>query len=121
AQELRSEFCLAIRGQVSKRLAGRERTDMPTGLIEVHASELQIFNRCPTPPFDVAETPGMELANEDLRMTYRFLDLRRPSQQKMLSLRHQMIKTIRDDLSAQGFLEIETPFLGKSTPEGARD
>ncbi|MFL5327722.1 MAG: aspartate--tRNA ligase [Gemmataceae bacterium] len=120
-RELRSEFCIAVKGMVSRRLAGKERTDMPTGLVEVQATDLHIFNRCPTPPFEISEPPGTELANEDLRMAHRYLDLRRPTQQRMLGLRHQLIKTIRDDLSAQGFLEIETPFLGKSTPEGARD
>lgn len=121
ARELRGEFCLAVRGVVAKRLAGKTRADLPTGMIEVQASELIILNRCPTPPFEIAELPGTELANEDLRLQYRYLDLRRPSAQRMLILRHQMIRTIREHLSADGFLEIETPFLGRSTPEGARD
>src|SRR5262245_12993950 len=121
AQELRTEFCVAVKGKVEKRLAGKERKDLATGAIEVKAEELAIFNRCPTPPFEVSELPGVELANEDLRLTYRYLDLRRPSLQRVLTLRHTMIKAIRDHLSAQGFLEIETPFLGRSTPEGARD
>jgi aspartyl-tRNA synthetase len=121
SQELRSEFCIAVRGTVSRRLKGQERPQLPTGLIEVQATELKVFNRCPTPPFEVAEHPGLELANEDLRLQYRYLDLRRLSQQRLLILRHRMIKAIRDHLSADGFLEVETPFLGKSTPEGARD
>jgi len=121
AQELRTEFCVAVKGKVEKRLAGKERKDLATGAIEVKAEELVVFNRCPTPPFEVSESPGVELANEDLRLTYRYLDLRRPSLQRVLTLRHTMIKAIRDHLSAQGFLEIETPFLGRSTPEGARD
>ncbi len=121
AKELRSEFCVAVRGQVAKRLPGKEKPDLATGAIEVKAGELVILNRCPTPPFEVNEHPGTELANEDLRLQYRYLDLRRPSLQRILMLRHRMIKVIRDHLSAQGFLEIETPFLGRSTPEGARD
>jgi aspartyl-tRNA synthetase len=121
AQELRAEYCVAVKGKISKRLAGKERADLPTGAVEVKAEELVVFNRCPTPPFEVSELPGVELANEDLRLQYRYLDLRRPSLQRVLALRHTMIKAIRDHLSAQGFLEIETPFLGRSTPEGARD
>lgn len=121
AQELRTEFCIAVKGKVEKRLAGKERKDLATGAVEVKAEEVLIFNRCPTPPFEVSELPGVELANEDLRLTYRYLDLRRPSLQRVLTLRHTLIKSIRDHLSAQGFLEVETPFLGRSTPEGARD
>jgi aspartyl-tRNA synthetase len=82
---------------------------------------MDVLNRCPTPPFEVTEFPGDELANEDLRLQYRYLDLRRPALQRVLALRHVMIKAIRDHLSARGFLEIETPFLGRSSPEGARD
>jgi aspartyl-tRNA synthetase len=121
AQELRSEYCIAVKGTVSKRLPGKENRNLDTGDIELKATELVILNRCPTPPFEVAELPNTELANEDLRLQYRYLDLRRPSLQRILMLRHQMIKVIRDYLSAQEFLEIETPFLGRSTPEGARD
>ena len=94
---------------------------MPTGDIEVKAQELTILNRCPTPPFEITEFPGEELANEDLRMQYRYLDLRRGSIQRTLMLRHRVCKVIRDFLDAQGFLELETPLLGRSTPEGARD
>jgi aspartyl-tRNA synthetase len=121
AQELRSEFCVAIKGTVAKRLPGKENRNLPTGEIELKATELVILNRCPTPPFEVAELPNTELANEDLRLQYRYLDLRRPSLQRVLMLRHQMIKVIRDHLSGLEFLEVETPFLGRSTPEGARD
>lgn len=121
ARELRGEFCVAVRGKVEARLAGKQRKDLPTGMIEVQATELIVLNRCPALPFEINEMPGNELANEDLRLQYRYLDLRRPSQQKLLTLRHQMIRTIREHLSADGFLEVETPFLGRSTPEGARD
>lgn len=121
AQELRGEFVVAIKGNVVPRLSGKENPDLPTGMVEVKAEELRILNRCPTPPFDVTELPGQELANEDLRLQYRYLDLRRPSLQRTLTIRHRMNKVMRDYLDNQGFLEIETPLLARSTPEGARD
>src|SRR5579864_3076381 len=121
AQELRSEFVLAIYGTVAHRLAGKENEDLATGKIEVHAEKLEILNRCPTPPFEVTEFAEQELANEDLRLQYRFLDLRRTSLQRTLMMRHRMNKVIRDHLDNLGFLELETPLLGRSTPEGARD
>ncbi|HYV34898.1 MAG TPA: aspartate--tRNA ligase [Gemmataceae bacterium] len=121
AQEIRNEFVLSVKGAVRSRLPGKHNPKLPTGDIEVKAHELAILNRCPTPPFEMTEFPGEELANEDLRMTYRYLDLRRVSIQKTLMLRHRICKSIRDYLDAQGFLELETPLLGRSTPEGARD
>src|SRR5262245_32053648 len=121
ARELRSEWVIAVKGTVEHRLPGKENPKLATGTIEVKAEEMQILNRCPTPPFAVTEFPGDELANEDLRLQYRYLDLRRPSLQRTLMLRHRMNKVIRDYLDSQGFLELETPLLGRSTPEGARD
>jgi aspartyl-tRNA synthetase len=121
ARELRSEFVLAVKGKVVHRLAGKENPEMPTGMIEVRVEEMQVLNRCPTPPFEVTEFPGEELANEDLRLQYRYLDLRRPTLQRTLMMRHRLNKVIRDFLDGQGFVEIETPLLGRSTPEGARD
>jgi aspartyl-tRNA synthetase len=121
AQELRSEFVIAIRGEVARRLPGKERRDLATGAIEVKAKEMAVLNRCPTPPFEVTEFSKEDLANEDLRLEYRYLDLRRPSLQRTLILRHRLNKVIRDYLDGQGFLELETPLLGRSTPEGARD
>jgi aspartyl-tRNA synthetase len=121
AQELRSEFVVAVKGEVVRRLPGKENKDLATGRVELKAHELEILNRCPTPPFEVSEHPGEELANEDLRLQYRYLDLRRPSLQKTLIMRHRINKAIRDYLDARGFLELETPLLGRSTPEGARD
>jgi aspartyl-tRNA synthetase len=121
ARELRSEWVLAVRGQVVRRLPGKENPKLATGAVEVKVEEMQVLNRCPTPPFEVTEFPGQELANEDLRLQYRYLDLRRPSIQRTLILRHRLNKVIRDYLDAQGFLELETPLLGRSTPEGARD
>jgi aspartyl-tRNA synthetase len=121
AQELRSEFVVAVKGTVAPRLAGKENKELATGQIEVKATELTILNRCPTPPFEITEFAPDDLANEDLRMQYRYLDLRRGSIQRTLMLRHRLCKVIRDHLDAQGFLELETPLLGRSTPEGARD
>jgi aspartyl-tRNA synthetase len=121
AQELRSEFVLAIKGKVRERLPGKHNPKLATGDIEIQALELQVLNACPTPPFEVTEFPGQERANEDLRLQYRYLDLRRASLQRVLMLRHRLNKAIRDYLDSLGFLELETPLLGRSTPEGARD
>jgi aspartyl-tRNA synthetase len=121
AQKLRSEFVIAVKGQVAERLPGKHNPKLATGDIEVKAAELQVLNECPTPPFEVTEFTAEDLANEDLRLQYRFLDLRRPSLQRILTLRHRLNKVIRDHLDEQGFLEVETPLLGRSTPEGARD
>ena len=121
AEELRNEWVIAVKGKVVRRLSENENPKMPTGLIEVKAEEMEVLNRCPTPPFAVTEKPDDELANEDLRLQYRFLDLRRPSLQRTLMMRHRLNKVIRDYLDEQGFLELETPLLGRSTPEGARD
>ncbi len=121
ARELRGEYVIAVTGTVARRLEGKEKLDLPTGKIEVKAEGLQILNRSLVPPFDVTEFAGQELANEELRLEYRYLDLRRPSLQRKLTLRHQVNKVIRDYLDARGFIEVETPLLGRSTPEGARD
>jgi aspartyl-tRNA synthetase len=121
AGELRGEYVLAVRGVVRERLPGKHNPKLATGDVEVEAHELTVLNRCPTPPFGVTEFPGEELANEDLRLQYRYLDLRRPSLQKTLLMRHRLNKVMRDYLEGQGFVEIETPLLGRSTPEGARD
>jgi aspartyl-tRNA synthetase len=121
AAQLGREFCIAVKGTVAARLPGKENLGRETGKVELKAVELVILNPCPTPPFDVLETPESELANEDLRLQHRYLDLRRPSLQRTLRMRHKLLQSIRRYLDAQGFLEIETPFLGRSTPEGARD
>jgi aspartyl-tRNA synthetase len=121
AQDLRTEFVLSVEGTVTARLPGKENVEMVTGLIEVKVAQMQILNRCPTPPFAVTEFTDDEQANEDLRLQYRFLDLRRPSLQKTLRLRHRLNQVIRDYLDKRDFLEIETPLLGRSSPEGARD
>jgi aspartyl-tRNA synthetase len=121
AQELRSEYVIAVKGEVARRLPGKERADLATGTIEVKAREMVILNRCPTPPFEITGFSAKDLANEDLRLEYRYLDLRRSTVQRTLILRHRMNKVIRDYLDSQGFIELETPLLGLSTPEGARD
>jgi aspartyl-tRNA synthetase len=128
AQEVRGEWVLSVRGKVRHRLPGKTNTKLATGAVEVLAESLQVLNRCPNLPFEVMSVPqeggGLadpESAGEDLRLQYRYLDLRRPSVQRTLSLRHRVCKVIRDHLDSQGFLEIETPLLGRSTPEGARD
>jgi aspartyl-tRNA synthetase len=121
AQEIRNEFVLSVQGAVRSRLPGKHNPKLPTGDIEVKARQLTILNRCPTPPFEITEFPGEELANEDLRLQYRYIDLRRVSLQRVLMLRHRVCKVIRDFLDSEGFLELETPLLGRSSPEGARD
>ncbi|MSR30656.1 MAG: aspartate--tRNA ligase [Gemmataceae bacterium] len=121
AEKLGREFVIAVLGKVRPRLPGKENLDHATGSVEVLASEIRVLNQCPTPPFEVTEFPGEEIAGEDIRLQYRYLDLRRPSLQKILAMRHCMNKVIRDYLDRDGFLELETPLLGRSTPEGARD
>jgi aspartyl-tRNA synthetase len=117
AHGLRDEDVIQISGQVAKRLEGTENSKLATGAIEVVADELKILNKADVLPFPLDET----IANEDLRLTHRYLDLRRPGMAENLRLRHRVIKTVRDVLDADGFWEVETPILSKSTPEGARD
>lgn len=127
AQDIRNEWVLSARGKVRERLPGKHNPKLATGDIEVLADTLHILNRCPPPPFEVMSVPletgfgDPELAGEDLRLQYRYLDLRRPTLQRTLGLRHRLNKVIRDYLDAKKFLELETPLLGRSTPEGARD
>ena len=118
AQELRNEHVIGVRGTVAPRLEGKENPKLKTGAIEVRAAELEVFNASPTPPFEVN---GGGEANEELRLQYRYLDLRRPAMQQIFILRHQMSQLMRNTMSGLGFLEVETPILGRSTPEGARD
>jgi aspartyl-tRNA synthetase len=120
ANGLGREFVLTVHGTVAPRLPGKENPKLATGKVEVKAQSARVLNTSPTPPFEITEF-GNELANEDVRLQHRYLDLRRKTLQETLALRHRVCKTIRDYLDAQGFLEIETPLLGKSTPEGARD
>jgi aspartyl-tRNA synthetase len=121
ADDLAREWVIAVRGKVRPRLPGKTNPKLVTGAVEVEAAELVVLNRCPTPPFEVTEFPGEDVAGEELRLQYRYLDLRRPSVQNSLAMRHRIAKVMRDHLDARGFLELETPLLGRSTPEGARD
>jgi len=117
-QALRGEFVVAVRGTVGARPEAMVNRAMPTGDIELLASELRILNASQTPPFEVDDET---LAAEDLRLEYRYIDLRRPVLQSILELRHRLMLETRRYLSAERFLEIETPMLVKPTPEGARD
>ncbi len=118
ALQVRSEYVLAIRGTLQLRSPEAVNKNMPTGELEVLATELRILSKSETPPFHIEEDSG---ANEVLRLKYRYLDLRRPDLQRKLMLRHRVAKIARDYYDRNGFLEIETPVLTKSTPEGARD
>ena len=118
AKELRPEFCIGVKGTVSTRPAGTENPKISTGMIEVIARELQILNPSATPPFEIAEEGEL---SEELRYTYRYLDLRREAVRDRLILRHRVLQTIRHVLDEADFIEVETPILTKSTPEGARD
>ena len=118
AGDLRLEFVVHVHGTVRRRPPGAENSTLPTGEIEVEAVGLEILNRSKTPPFPVNERSEVD---ESLRLRYRYLDLRRMEMTRNLELRHSMVKAIRDFLDREGFLEIETPVLIRSTPEGARD
>ncbi|MFH1351946.1 MAG: aspartate--tRNA ligase [Pseudomonadota bacterium] len=118
AHVLRNEWVLAVRGKVSPRLEGQENPDLPTGAIELKVTHLKILNRTEVPPFQVE---GMVDASETLRLKYRYLELRRRKVFQNFLKRHLIASCVRDYLNRQGFIEVETPFLTKSTPEGARD
>jgi aspartyl-tRNA synthetase len=118
AHSLRNEYVIAVKGTVAKRPEGTINPDLKTGEIEVLAKELIILNESKTPPFEISSRYGI---SEDLRLKYRYLDLRRPSLQEKLTCRHKIVHTTRNYFNQKGFIEVETPFLTKSTPEGARD
>lgn len=117
AEKLRAEFVVAVVGRVEQRAGGINK-NLKTGEIEIRAAELRILSESETPPFPIEENSKTK---EDLRLKYRYLDLRRPDLQRNIMMRSKAATVIRDFLSEEGFLEIETPILGKSTPEGARD
>ena len=117
---LKLESVIGISGKVVRRPVGTENPSLPTGEVEVVAESLEVFNIADTPPFPLDDAGG-DKVNEDLRLTYRYLDLRRPKMRKNLLVRHRATKSIRDYFDAQEFIEVETPALFKSTPEGARE
>ncbi len=118
AKKLRGEFVTGVRGTVQLRAAETINAKLPTGAIEVVATELRVLNEAKTPPFELRDDVQ---ASEELRLRYRYLDLRRPSLQANLVLRHKMALAVRKYFDSQNFVEVETPILAKSTPEGARD
>jgi aspartyl-tRNA synthetase len=120
AKDLRGEFVIALSGEVVSRAENTRNPRLATGEIEVHARELYLLNDSRTPPFQLDASTDA-LAAEDLRLKYRYLDLRRPQLQHNLRLRHRVLSEIRSYMTGRGFTEIETPILIKSTPEGARD
>jgi aspartyl-tRNA synthetase len=118
AQHLGSESVVRVAGEVRERPRGTVNPDLPTGEVEVAISDLEVLAEAETPPFVIEDRIE---ASEELRLRYRYLDLRRPEMTKVLSMRHAINRIIRQEMEARGFLEVETPLLGRSTPEGARD
>jgi aspartyl-tRNA synthetase len=118
ARHLRSEWVIAVKGNVRARGEGLENPRLATGQIEIITSELEVLAKAKTPPFEI---DGADQVGEDTRLKYRYVDLRRPLMQQRMIVRHKIAKLVRDYLDSRDFLEIETPMLGKSTPEGARD
>ena len=118
AESLRSEFVVAVKGTLARRGEGNDNPNLPTGEVELRVAELEILNKAKTPPFSICDDIDVD---ENIRLRYRYLDLRRAEMQNNLMIRHKVTKVVRDYLDNNGFLEIETPILGKSTPEGARD
>ena len=116
AQSVRAEYVLMAKGTVRTRESVNK--DLPNGDVEVYVSDLRILAKAQTPPFEITETTNVK---EELRLRYRYLDLRRGEMQRSLIMRHRIVKAARDYYDQKGFLEIETPCLIKSTPEGARD
>lgn len=117
AEQVRNEFVLRIKGLVRDRPEGTVNPDLPTGAVEVLGHELEILNRSETPPFQLDD----ENVSEEHRLKYRYIDLRRPEMQQRLRLRARVIRSLRDALETEGFIEVETPMLTRATPEGARD
>ncbi len=119
ASKLRSEFVVSIKGRVNERPEKQVNMDLITGTVEIEALELEIINEAETPPFEIPE--GSAGINENIRLEHRYLDLRTERMQKNLKMRHNVNKFIRDFMTDEGFLEVETPILANPSPEGARD
>lgn len=118
AESLRSEYVVAVEGALVRRSDDNINPSLPTGEIEVHVTNMEVLNRSKTPPFYIEDDLNVD---ENLRLRYRYLDLRRPEMFSRLKLRHKAVKLVRDYLDSYDFLEVETPMLTRSTPEGARD
>ena len=118
AENLRAEYVVSVKGEVTKRPEGNINPEMETGEVEIEVEKLEILDEAETPPFHVENSVDV---SEDLRLKYRYIDLRRPFMKKIMKLRHKAMKKTRDYLVENDFWEIETPILTKSTPEGARD
>ena len=119
ASKVRSEYVVTVAGRVAPRLSGTENARLPTGAVELRASEVRILSESQTPPFYINEPDAP--VDESLRLKYRYLDIRREPMARRLLLRSRMVQAIREVHHANGFVEVETPTLIKSTPEGARD
>jgi aspartyl-tRNA synthetase len=118
ASDVRAEYVLEVRGVVRERPEGTRNPKLSTGDIEIEAQSIEVLNVAKTPPFEITQTADID---ESVRLRYRYLDLRRARMQRNLVLRHALVRAMREHLSARGFIEVETPTLIKSTPEGARD
>ncbi|MDQ6663037.1 MAG: OB-fold nucleic acid binding domain-containing protein, partial [Acidobacteriota bacterium] len=118
AESLRSEYVVAVEGMVDRRTPETVNSNLPTGEVELVADKIWVLNESRTPPFPMEEDVNV---SEDARLKYRYVDLRRPRMQRNIMLRSKITFAVRESLYAQGFLEIETPFMTRSTPEGARD
>jgi aspartyl-tRNA synthetase len=118
AEQIRSEYVIAVRGKLSLRPEATENPNLKTGKVEVYVEDIEVLSPAKTPPFYIENDIDVD---ENLRLKYRYLDLRRPEMRDNLLLRHRVVKCMRDFLDSRGFIEIETPILTKSTPEGARD
>lgn len=118
AEQVRGEYVISVCGEVRRRPEATENPKLKTGLIEVYARQMEVFNPAKTPPFYIED--GIDV-DETLRLRYRYLDLRRPEMRDCMMLRHRVVQTMRSFLDQRGFIEIETPILTKSSPEGARD
>ncbi|MEN1682264.1 MAG: aspartate--tRNA ligase, partial [Planctomycetota bacterium] len=120
SKDLRAEYVIQVSGKVAERPTGQANPKLATGEVELRATEMTLLNRAKTPPVSPSESVS-ELPGEELRLKHRYLDLRRPAMQRAMMLRDQVTKKMRDYFEQEGFVDIETPILGRSTPEGARD